>query len=163
MEHGSELQPFKAIDIQADKKSNNFVMISEAFWFIYMSIRTAKSILLTSLDDPFVSNCSQIKTRWQTAFFIFHPTDTSSCHPTIGLISFQGFCQCCRMTAAEKNKTMNNLYSLFFLIFSSTDLFLCECTGLKHCMSEVISSTNNVHSCLFLNRVFSFSFKEVTL
>lgn len=38
MEQGSELQPFEATDMQADKKSNSFLMISEAYWFIYMSV-----------------------------------------------------------------------------------------------------------------------------
>lgn len=38
MEQGSELQPFEARDMRADKKSNSVLMISEAYWFIYMSV-----------------------------------------------------------------------------------------------------------------------------
>lgn len=40
MEQGSELQPFEATDMQTVKKSSRFLfflMISEAYWFIYLS------------------------------------------------------------------------------------------------------------------------------
>lgn len=100
------------------------------------------------------------------SLFIFCPTNTSSCHSTIRLISFQAFSQCysCRIILQrKKNDYLEFIVVVFFLLFSSMDIFLCECTGLKHSMSEVISSTNNVRSCLFPNSPFYFSFNKVTV
>lgn len=124
MEQGSELQPFEATDMQADKKSNScFVFFKNDFRSILVNLhvcKTSKPILLTSLDDHFVSNCSQIKTRWQTAFLfsvqrthlpVTRPSGSLAFRPSLNATAAELFCS---------GKKMTNLNSLllFFSFYS---------------------------------------------
>lgn len=110
--------------------------------------RAPKPVPLTSLNKTIVSYCSQIRTGWQTVFFFSfaqqrHLPDTRS--------SAHSFYQCCSFRIMH-----------FLLLFPGTYLFLFffphSFTGLKHSMNKLISSTNNVHSCLFLKSRFYFFF-----